>query len=67
MGVIGDIVERLFHRPMPINSDRVRKLSSQLTFSCKKIKGELGYMPVKSLQDGIKDEIRWLSTVENWS
>jgi nucleoside-diphosphate-sugar epimerase len=67
MGVIGDIVERLFHRPMPINSDRVRKLSSQLTFSCKKIKGELGYMPVKSLQDGIKDEIRWLSAVENWS
>ena len=67
IGIIGDILERLFHLPMPINSDRVRKLSSQLTFSCKKIQGDLGYHPVKSLQDGIKDEIRWLSTVENWS
>ncbi|MBW1792432.1 MAG: NAD-dependent epimerase/dehydratase family protein [Deltaproteobacteria bacterium] len=66
MGIIGDILERLFHRPMPINSNRVRKLSRPLTFSCKKIQDILGYQPVRSLQDGIKDEIRWLRSVENW-
>ncbi len=65
MGIIGDILERLLHRPMPINSDRVRKLSRPLTFSCSKIQKELGYQPVKSLQDGINDEIRWLRSVEN--
>jgi nucleoside-diphosphate-sugar epimerase len=67
MGIIGNALENLFHRPMPINSDKVRKLSHPLTFSCSKIQETLGYQPVTSIQDGIKDEVRWLSTVENWS
>ena len=64
MGIIGDIFERISNRTMPINSSRFRKLSTSLTFSCDRIKEQIGYRPVKSFQEGIKDEIRWLRTVE---
>ena len=66
MGIMGDIFEGIFNRPVPINSARFRKLSTSLTFSCDRIKRQIGYQPVNSLQDGIKDEIRWLRTVEKW-
>lgn len=66
IGIIGDMLEKLFNRPMPINTDKVRKLSHPLTFSCHKIQKTLGYKPFFSLQEGINDEIRWLNSVENW-
>ena len=38
IGELGDIFSEKLHVPFPINSDRVRKLSRPLTFSCEKAK-----------------------------
>jgi len=58
IGNIGDISETIFKWQAPLNTDRVRKLSSSLTFSCDKIQKELGYRPVQTLEEGIRDEVK---------
>ena len=59
LGKCGDVLERL-HIPFPLNLDKVRKLSSSLTFSCQKAKRVLGYEPVETLAEGIAKEVKWL-------
>jgi len=59
-GKLGDILRKWVHVPFPIDSDRVRKLSRPLTFSCEKAKRGLGYEPVETLGDGIKKEVEWV-------
>lgn len=61
-GVGGDVIGMIAGRPIPFGMDTVRKLSTSLTFSCEKIKRELGYVPVESLAEGIAAEVKWLST-----
>lgn len=59
-GRLGDILRKWGHLPFPIDSDRVRKLSRSLTFSCRKAKEALGYEPVETLKEGIFREVEWL-------
>jgi nucleoside-diphosphate-sugar epimerase len=66
LGKSGDLIEKLLHASMPINSDRVRKLSRPLTFSCEKAKRVLEYEPVETLQEGISKEVEWLITENAW-
>ena len=58
-GRIGDLVKKAGVE-LPIDSDRVRKLSRPLTFSCEKAKKVLGYEAVETLEEGIKKEVGWL-------
>ncbi len=60
VGNFGDIVRMGSFFSFPLDSDRIRKLSRSLTFSCAKAKKILGYMPVEKLEEGIKSEVRWL-------
>lgn len=59
-GKIGDLVKKEAGIALPIDSDRVRKLSRPLTFSCEKVKRVLGYEAVETLEEGIKKEVGWL-------
>ncbi len=59
-GGFGDLLRKWAHVPCPIDSDRVRKLSRPLTFSCEKAKRVLGYEPVETLGEGIRREVEWL-------
>lgn len=59
-GKVGDLLEKVMRFSLPINSDRVRKLSRPLTFSCEKAKRVLGYEPVETLGEGIKREVDWI-------
>lgn len=59
-GRFGDILRKWAHVPFPIDSDRVRKLSCPLTFSCEKAKEVLGYEPVETLDEGIIREVEWM-------
>lgn len=59
-GKFGDVLRKWAHIPFPIDSDRVRKLSRPLTFSCEKAKGVLGYEPVETLAEGIRREVESL-------
>lgn len=59
-GRCGDLIGKLINRSFPLNSDRVRKLSSSLTFSNMKAKQELGYQAQDTLMDGIRREVNWM-------
>lgn len=61
LGMMGDVAEKILDRPMPFSMATVRKLSTSLTFSCEKIKRELGYIPVQSLAEGIAEEVKWIA------
>ena len=63
-GNFGDVLRKLAHVPFPIDSDRVRKLSRPLTFSCEKAKKVLGYEAVETLEEGIRREVEWLKGME---
>ena len=62
-GRFGDILRRRCHISFPIDSDRVKKLSRPLTFSCQKAKRVLGYQPVETLEEGISKEVIWLKSL----
>ena len=63
-GKIGDFVKKAGVE-LPIDSDRVRKLSRPLTFSCEKAKRVLGYEAVETLEEGIGREVEWLYPQRN--
>lgn len=60
IGKVGDIYSGAVGRPAPFGMATVRKLSTNLTFSCERIKRELGYMPIQSLAEGIAQEVKWI-------
>ena len=62
-GRIGDLVRKAGIE-LPIDSDKVRKLSRPLTFSCEKAKKVLGYEAVETLEEGIRREVEWLKGME---
>ena len=62
-GRSGDILRKWCHISFPIDSDKVRKLSRSLTFSCEKTKRVLGYKPVEMLEEGISKEVIWLKSL----
>ena len=59
-GRCGDVLRKWARVPFPVDSDRVRKLSRPLTFSCEKAKKVLGYEAVETLEEGIRREIEWM-------
>lgn len=63
-GRCGDVLRKWVRVPFPIDSDRVRKLSRPLTFSCEKAKRVLGYEPVETLEEGLRREVEWLYPAE---
>lgn len=63
LGKMGDVLRKYLYVPVPIDSDRVRKLSRPLTFSCEKAKRVLGYKPVETLEHGLLREAQWLETL----
>ena len=65
-GKFGDVLRKWARVPFPIDSDRVRKLSRPLTFSCEKAKKMLGYAPVETLEEGIRREVEWLKKKNGW-
>jgi len=58
-GKVGDLVKKMGIKA-PIDSDKVRKLSRPLTFSCEKATRVLGYEPVETLEEGIRREVDWI-------
>lgn len=62
IGRIGDVLDRI-GLPAPVTSARVRKLSRPLTFSCERVRRELGYRGVQSLEGGIRSEVEWLRSI----
>jgi nucleoside-diphosphate-sugar epimerase len=63
-GKFGDVLRKWVHVPFPIDSDRVRKLSRPLTFSCERANRVLGYEPAETLEEGIRREVDWLYPAE---
>jgi len=59
-GWFGDVLYKLARIPFPVDSNKVRKLSRSLTFSCEKAKRILGYVPLETLEEGIRREVEWL-------
>jgi len=59
-GKFGDLFRKWARVPFPVESDRVRKLSRPLTFSCEKAKSMLGYEPVETLEEGLRREMECL-------
>lgn len=47
MAWIGDSIERLAGRKMPFNSTRLKKMTSDLTFSCEKVVNDFKWQPTK--------------------
>jgi UDP-glucose 4-epimerase len=66
VGRYGDLLRKLPLVTFPIDSDRVRKLSRPLTFSCEKAKNLLSYAPVESLSEGITKEVEWMRERKGW-
>jgi nucleoside-diphosphate-sugar epimerase len=65
-GRFGDVLRKWAHVPFPIDSDRVRKLSRPLTFSCEKAKRVFAYKPTETLVEGICREVEWLKVTHGW-
>lgn len=60
-GQFGDFIERVVGIAMPLNSERVRKLSASLTFSNAKAESVLGYQALETFEQGISREVYWLN------
>ena len=60
IGCSGDVLEKITKRTMPVNSDRIRKLSKPMTLSCCKAKKILNYKAEETIEEGIKNEIDWI-------
>lgn len=60
LGVLGETVYGIMGKPPPFGIATVKKLTTNLTFSCEKIRRETGYAPIQTLADGIASEIAWL-------
>jgi UDP-glucose 4-epimerase len=57
-GKAADVIENLIGIQLPINSDRVRKLSANTLFSAAKIERELGFQPRVALREGLANAFR---------
>lgn len=57
--IAGDIGSKLIRKPLPFDSGVLRKLSSSLTFSSRKIQNEIGFRPKYNLYHTIDETIRW--------
>jgi nucleoside-diphosphate-sugar epimerase len=58
--LLGSGLKKLTRRNLPIEWSSYAKLTRSLTFDGRKIRQELGYRPVKTLRDGLKEEVDWL-------
>jgi len=66
-GRFGDILKKWGPIPFPVDSDKVRKLSRPLTFSCEKARRVLGYEAVESLEEGIAREVAWIRRLRRFT
>lgn len=60
----GSVLKRLARRGMPLDWSSYSKLVRDLSFDGSKIRRELGYKPLKTLEEGLKEEIDWLAEEE---
>ena len=60
----GSAFEVVLRRNMPLSRPSYRKLTRDLAFDGSKIRNELGYKPIKTLEEGLKEEIDWLLAEE---
>ena len=58
MGLMGDVVQSTTGLGVPLTSDRVRALTENTEFSCRKLM-ESGYKHAESTEDGIKNLVNW--------
>jgi nucleoside-diphosphate-sugar epimerase len=56
---IGDAVERILHRKMPVNSYVVKRIVGDLCFDGSKIQQELDWSPKVPLEEGISKTVQW--------
>jgi nucleoside-diphosphate-sugar epimerase len=56
---LGDIGSRIVRKPLPFNSEVMRKLTGSLTFSSRKIQEEIGFQPKFNLYNSISETIFW--------
>jgi nucleoside-diphosphate-sugar epimerase len=57
--LVGSIVAALGGRSMPVSLAAYRKLTRDLAFDGTRIRSELGYRPVRTLREGLEEEVRW--------
>ena len=57
LGRIADLVSAATRVRLPINSDRIRKLSMSTRFRCDRIRTELGFTPRQTLREGLEEVI----------
>lgn len=55
--IIGDIGSKMIKSPLPFDSDILRKLSSSLTFSSRRLREDIGFMPKYNLYNTIDKSI----------
>ncbi len=56
---VGDIGGRLVRKPLPFNSEALKKLTDSLTLSSLKIQKELDFKPKYNFYNTIKETVRW--------
>ncbi len=59
VAVIGDIGSKIIRKPLPFDSDVLRKLSRPLTFSSRRIQEEIGFGPKYNLYNTMDETIEW--------
>lgn len=57
LGAAADILSGLLGRPLPISAERVRKLAQSTRYSSDRIARELGYVPRRTLAEGLREMI----------
>lgn len=55
----GDIGGHIARKPLPLNSEMLKKLTSSLIFSSQKIQEEIGFKAQYNLYNSIGETIRW--------
>ena len=65
LAIIGDIGSKMIRKPLPFDSDVLRKLSSSLTFSSRRIQEDIGFKPKYNLYNTIDETIKWYKNRES--
>jgi UDP-glucose 4-epimerase len=59
-GIIGDMIEMVARKPMPIDSSKFRKLVGSACYDSSKIRNELGWLPKYSLYDVLPEMVGYI-------
>jgi nucleoside-diphosphate-sugar epimerase len=59
LGWMGDVLTRIAHRRLPVDSHAINKLTQSAWYSCDKITRELGYRPSITVEAALPELIGW--------